>query len=79
MAYSRSERVFILEHYFASKSSAAVREAFISAYPDKKVSNKTTVHRLVTRFRDTGSVCVSSIRWWISAVKMLCFFLINKR
>jgi hypothetical protein len=28
MAYSRTERVFIPEHYFASKSFAAVREAF---------------------------------------------------
>jgi hypothetical protein len=35
MVYSRAERVFILEHYFASKSFAAVREAFSNAYPDK--------------------------------------------
>jgi hypothetical protein len=56
MVYSRAERVFILEHYFASKSSAAVREAFSNAYPDKEVPNEP-VHRLVTKFRDTGSVC----------------------
>jgi hypothetical protein len=49
--------VFILEHYFTSKSFAAVHEAFSNAYPDKGVPNKTTVHRLVTKFRDTGSVC----------------------
>jgi hypothetical protein len=49
MVYSRAERVFILEHYFASKSFAAVREAFSNAYPDKEVSNKT-MHRLVTKF-----------------------------
>jgi hypothetical protein len=35
MEYSRAERVFILEHYFASKSFAAVRKAFSNAYPDK--------------------------------------------
>jgi hypothetical protein len=29
--------VFILEHYFASKSFAAVREAFSNAYPDNEV------------------------------------------
>jgi hypothetical protein len=58
MMYSRAERVFILEHYFASKSFSAVREAFSNAYPDKEVPNKTTVHRLVTKFRDTGSVCL---------------------
>jgi hypothetical protein len=56
--YSWAERVFILEHYFASKSFAAVREAFSNAYPDKEVPNKTIVHRLVTKFRDTGSVCL---------------------
>jgi hypothetical protein len=41
MMYSRAERVFILEHYFASKSLAAVREAFSNAYSDKEVPNKT--------------------------------------
>jgi hypothetical protein len=45
--------VFILEHYFASKSFAAVREAFNNAYPDKEIQNKITIHRLVTTFRDT--------------------------
>jgi hypothetical protein len=49
--------MFILEHYFASKSFAAVREAFCSAYPDKEVPNKTTIHRLVTKLWVTGSVC----------------------
>jgi hypothetical protein len=44
MMYSRAERVFILEQYFASKSSAAVREAFSNAYPDKEVPNETTIH-----------------------------------
>jgi hypothetical protein len=55
MVYSRAEHVFILENYFASKSFAAVREAFINAYPDKEVPNRT-IHRLVTKFRDTGQV-----------------------
>jgi hypothetical protein len=55
MVYSQAERVFILEHYFASKSFAAVPEAFSNVYPDKEVPNKTTIHKLVT-FRGTGSV-----------------------
>jgi hypothetical protein len=55
MMYSRAERVFILEHYFTSKSSAAVREKFGNA--DKEVPNKT-IQRLVTTFRGTGSVCL---------------------
>jgi hypothetical protein len=44
------------------KSFDAVREAFSNAYPVKDVPSKTTIHRLVTTFRDAGSVCVSSGR-----------------
>jgi hypothetical protein len=47
-----------LEHYSASKLFAAVREAFSNACPDKEVPNKTTIHRLLITFRDTGSVCL---------------------
>jgi hypothetical protein len=36
--------VFLLGHYFASKSHAAVCEAFINAYPEREVLNKTAVH-----------------------------------
>jgi hypothetical protein len=56
--YSRAERVFILEHYIASKSFAAVREHFSNAYSYTEVWNKTTTHRLVTKFRDTGNACL---------------------
>jgi hypothetical protein len=41
-----------------TKIFRAVREAFNNGYPDKEVSNKTTIHRLITTFRDTGSVCL---------------------
>jgi hypothetical protein len=50
--------VFILEHYFTLKWFAAVHEAFSSVYPGKEVLNKKTVHRLVTTFQDTGSICL---------------------
>jgi hypothetical protein len=65
MVYSQAERVFFLEHYFASKSFAAVRESFSIAYPNKEVPNKITIHRLVTTFRETGSVDLWQvlIRW----------------
>jgi hypothetical protein len=52
--------VFVLEHCFASKSFAAVREAFSNAYTDKGVPNKTTVHRLLAKVWGTGSVCDST-------------------
>jgi hypothetical protein len=80
MVYSQAEHVFILEHYLASKSFAAVREAFSNVYPDNEVWNKTTTHRLVTKIRDTGSVCVCSRRWYTSAVNLSSsFFLTNKK
>jgi hypothetical protein len=57
MVHSRAVRVFILEHNFSSKSFAAPREAFSSAYPDKDVANER-INRLVTTYQDTGSVCL---------------------
>jgi hypothetical protein len=42
--------MFSPEHYFASKSFAAVRETFSDAYPDKEVPIKK-IHPLVTKFR----------------------------
>jgi hypothetical protein len=50
--------MFILKHYFASKSFAAVHEALLNEYPDKEALNKTTIHQLVTKYQDTGSVCL---------------------
>jgi hypothetical protein len=40
--------VFILEHYFTSKVSAAVREAFSIAFPDKGVK--------ITQYTDFNNV-----------------------
>jgi hypothetical protein len=42
MVYSRAERVFILEHHFTAKSSAAIRDTHSNGYPDKEVPGKTT-------------------------------------
>jgi len=49
MAYSRPEAVFILEHYFASTSFAAIREAFSNVYPDKETPTFcSSVHHVLT-------------------------------
>jgi hypothetical protein len=61
----------------AGENRTCVREAFSSAYPDKKVLNKTTIHRRITKFPDT-SVCVYSRRWLTSAVKLFCKFFLTK-
>jgi hypothetical protein len=64
--YSRAELVFILEHYFASKSFSADREAFSNAYADKEVPNKTPTGNKIL------GGCLSLRRWWTfsaSAIK----------
>jgi hypothetical protein len=64
--------VFILQHYFTSKLSIAVHEAFSNA--DKEVLNKTTIHRLITTFQGTGSVSNKKNvwRWTVLTGEMLC-------
>jgi len=42
MMLSQAERVFNFKHF------AAVRKTFNSQYPDKNLTSKTTIHRLVT-------------------------------
>jgi hypothetical protein len=76
MVYSRAERVFILEHYFASKSLAAVREAFSNAYPDKEVPNNAPTGNKICdrkhvrrRTLSTGETPVFFL--WISQGKCL--------
>jgi hypothetical protein len=61
--YSRAEFFFIIELYFASEFFVSVRGTFIGAYPDKEVQNNTTMrlHRVITRFKDTGCVCVRNM------------------
>jgi hypothetical protein len=36
---------------------AAACEAFGDAYPESEIPNKATVHRPVTKFRDTRTAC----------------------
>jgi hypothetical protein len=49
MLYSRAERVFILDHYFAQKSFSAVREALSSASYDDDVPHRAMTHRPATK------------------------------
>jgi transposase len=53
--FSQDQRVFILEHYFSTRSYAECQNAFINSFPDSVVPNKSTIQRLVERFRQTGS------------------------
>jgi transposase len=49
-------RVFSLEHYFSTRSYAECQNAFRNSFPDSVVPNTSTVHRLVERFCETGSI-----------------------
>jgi transposase len=56
MSFSHVQRVFIVEHYLASRSYLNFQKEFRDTFPYSPVPNKSTVSRLVNRFRDTGSV-----------------------
>jgi hypothetical protein len=49
-------RPLVFGRHLAPKVFAAVREAFGNAHPEEEVPEKTKIRRLVTRFRDMGSV-----------------------
>jgi hypothetical protein len=65
MVYSRAERVFTPEIYFASISSAAVGEAFRNAYPDKQVPSKSpsikSLARIFTAWTIRGGIIWSAL------------------
>jgi hypothetical protein len=64
MIYSQAERVFILHHYFALKSHAAVHEAFSSAQHDKEVWSKTAADQLVNKmFGHRKCFSVNCVHW----------------
>jgi hypothetical protein len=48
----QDQRVFILEHYFSTRSYAECQNAFRNSFPDSVVLNKSTIQRLVERFRE---------------------------
>jgi transposase len=54
--FSQDQRVFILEHYFSTQSYAECQNTFRNSFPYSVEPNKSTVERLVDRFRETGSI-----------------------
>jgi transposase len=53
--FLQDQRVFILEHYFSTRSYAECQNEIINSFPDSVVPNKSTIQRLVESFRETGS------------------------
>ena len=56
MQYNVSQRVFIVNTYLRKKSYKKCRSKFRSRFPGVSVPSKSTIHRLVSKFRETGSV-----------------------
>jgi hypothetical protein len=51
-----TQRVFIVEHCLASRPYLTCQNEFRDTFLDSPVPDKSTISRLVNRFRDTGSV-----------------------
>jgi hypothetical protein len=58
MVLTREQRIFVVNHYFRNESYVLCQEAFQEAFPNDTVPNKTTVNRIITKFEETGCVCV---------------------
>jgi hypothetical protein len=56
MFFSQVQRVFIVEHYQASRCYLTCQNEIRDTFLDSPVPNKSTISRLVNRFHDTGSV-----------------------
>jgi hypothetical protein len=56
MSFSFVQRVFIVEHYLASRSYLTFQNEFRDIFPDSPVPNRSTISRLVNRFQDTGDL-----------------------
>lgn len=56
MQYTVSQRVFIVNTYIRKKSYKKCRSKFRSRFGGVSVPSKSTIHRLVSKFRETGSV-----------------------
>jgi transposase len=55
--FLQDQRVFIIiEHYISTRSYAECQNAFRNSFRDSVVPNKSTVQRIVERFRETGSI-----------------------
>jgi hypothetical protein len=58
MVLTREQRIFIVKHYFRNESYALYQEAFQEVFPNDTVPNKIKTYRIITKFEETGSVCV---------------------
>jgi hypothetical protein len=55
MSFSQVQKVFIVEHYLASRSYLTCQNGFRDTFPDSSAPNRFTIYRLVNCFRDRGT------------------------
>jgi hypothetical protein len=69
MYFSQVQRMFIVEHCLASRSYFTFHNEFRDTFPDSPMRNKSTISRLVNRFRDIGTLyrVASTIRKRVNA------------
>jgi hypothetical protein len=56
MCLSVVHSIFVVRHHFVRRSFVLCREDFQEAFPNETVPNKTTVHRVTWKFRETDDV-----------------------
>ena len=57
MRYTVDQHVFIVENFFSNACEIiATRNVFNERFPDEPIPSKSAIHRLIKKFRETGSV-----------------------
>jgi ABC-type transport system involved in Fe-S cluster assembly fused permease/ATPase subunit len=56
MSFLKVQRVFIVRHHLASRVYLTCQNAFRNTFSHSSVPNKSTISRLVNRFRDTETL-----------------------
>jgi transposase len=56
MVFAQDQRVFVFKHYFSTQSYAECQNAFRHSFPGSVVPNRSTIKRLIERFRETRNI-----------------------
>lgn len=56
MVLNNNERIFVVEEYLKTQSFLSCQEAFEVKFPGVSIPNKSSIYRLIKKFKETGSV-----------------------
>ncbi|PSN54000.1 hypothetical protein C0J52_13467 [Blattella germanica] len=71
MPFSQEQRSFILQHYFASRSYAHVKDEFCMNHPDVVVPNNSTITIIIIPFEGMWISCRQEENWAILTAAIL--------